>query len=1090
MFMTQLFNCARLSVLLGMLLGFNISGHSQDKLFDDTTLLDSLIAQQNFKKADSVLTSRISILKEEKDFLGLTNHIYYVGKVSLKLDGKALAIKKTKDFANSIAEATDSLPILRQKHLVMSRFYVFLRDYKSASEENFLALEITKNIPDATGDLFGLIHHNLSIDYRRLGDIKKAIWHSKKSIDYYLSYPDSDKTKVLDAYNSLGGRMWDSFKIDSALYYFKEGEKIIDELEPTPMNKFYHKAKTQSNISSVYSLLGKSSEALQYNEKAIRNYTQFIHSKEKGNDFFKEEARLFLFMTIENYADDFSKQGNYVKARALLEYVHKEKLKFLPANDTEIAFTRLELGKIHIKLKEYQKAQMYFNKSLAIYTRHKQQDELGIADAYFYKGVITDYYNQIDSTRIFYEKSKDHYDNIFGESYDESYLNAILSYSNFYSKHGYTDKAIAMATKAYNYVVVNQGEATLAEYYQLVNLANIHYESENYGEASKNINTALKFLEDSYSSKTDSINALTIRFKKPEALLLKSKIELQLTQNRDVNVLKHQYKNLKEALSILEEQKTLFTEEENVSIMLHNHDDIFEFSKQIALMLYEATENPTYLKDVLSHHESKLYNRIRNQLNVTSNFASETIPASILEQETQLKSDINSAFAADGNLENFFKANSNWIDFLQTLKHDYPKYYDLKYASISKSLNKLSSRLPDATTIVRYVYINHELYAFVLEKESITVHKIHVEALDQALLRESEFNDFDEKRLESNYKLYTILWQPFSDKITNTHVVIIPDGNLFNLSFEVLTPFQINSFKSLAKHSLLHKHIISYNYSLLLIDKNKTPKFFEDNFIAFTPEFSDTMKSKYKTIITDSLYVDKTYLTLLPQPFIKKLAQASSKVFNGTSFANENASKQVFTKQAKEHKIIHIGTHAESNNISPELSRLIFAKNVNDTLSSEDNSLYTYEIYNQNLASNLAILTACETGKPTFQAGEGMISLAHAFNYAGSESMLTSLWKIDEQSSSKIIKLFYDNISEGLPKDSALQKAKLEYIATAEGRTLAPQYWAGLVLIGDTSPIDLKSSSNSVIYWIAGLILILIIVLLVRKNNASKTVFQ
>jgi len=117
-----------------------------------------------------------------------------------------------------------------------------------------------------------------------------------------------------------------------------------------------------------------------------------------------------------------------------------------------------------------------------------------------------------------------------------------------------------------------------------------------------------------------------------------------------------------------------------------------------------------------------------------------------------------------------------------------------------------------------------------------------------------------------------------------------------------------------------------------------------------------------------------------------------------------------------------------------------------------------------------------------------MISLAHAFNYAGSESILTSLWKIDEKSSAEIIEHFYSYLKEGLPKDEALQKAKLEYLNTAKGRTLAPQYWAGLILIGDTAPIDLKSSSNSILYWIAGLILLLIIVWLIRKNNASKTV--
>jgi CHAT domain-containing protein len=130
------------------------------------------------------------------------------------------------------------------------------------------------------------------------------------------------------------------------------------------------------------------------------------------------------------------------------------------------------------------------------------------------------------------------------------------------------------------------------------------------------------------------------------------------------------------------------------------------------------------------------------------------------------------------------------------------------------------------------------------------------------------------------------------------------------------------------------------------------------------------------------------------------------------------------------------------------------------------------------------VLTACETGKPTHQAGEGMISLAHAFNYAGSESILTSLWKIDEQSSTKIIKLFYDNISEGMPKDKALRLAKLDYIRIADGRTKHPQYWAGLVLIGDTTPIDLQTSSN-LVFWIVGFVIILLLVIALKRKRKS-----
>ncbi|RLD57973.1 MAG: hypothetical protein DRJ05_08830, partial [Bacteroidetes bacterium] len=319
------------------------------------------------------------------------------------------------------------------------------------------------------------------------------------------------------------------------------------------------------------------------------------------------------------------------------------------------------------------------------------------------------------------------------------------------------------------------------------------------------------------------------------------------------------------------------------------------------------------------------------------------------------------------------------------------------------------------------------------------------------------------------FQLYNSLWKPFEELINTEHVIIIPDRELFNLSFDILTPIQIKSFSELANNGLLARHSISYNYSLLLINRKGKSVTFNENFIAFVPEFNDKMKEDYKFSISDSVSIDKTYLTLLPQPFSLNLAKSSTELFDGTSFLNENSTKQIFKDNAKEHKIIHIGTHAESNNLSPELSRMVFAKPARKTDTDEGNYLFVYEIYNYNLSSNLAILTACETGKPTYKPGEGMISLAHAFNYAGSESILTSLWKIDEKSSAKIVELFYHHLSDGLPKDNALQQAKLEYLISAEGRTLSPRYWAGLILIGDASPISISTSDASWFWWIGAL---------------------
>jgi uncharacterized membrane protein len=74
-----------------------------------------------------------------------------------------------------------------------------------------------------------------------------------------------------------------------------------------------------------------------------------------------------------------------------------------------------------------------------------------------------------------------------------------------------------------------------------------------------------------------------------------------------------------------------------------------------------------------------------------------------------------------------------------------------------------------------------------------------------------------------------------------------------------------------------------------------------------------------------------------------------------------------------------------------------------------------------------------------------------------------------------------------MSKDKALQQAKLTYISNAEGRTINPEYWAGLVLIGDTSPIKMDSSSN-ILYWIFGILFVLVLFLMIYKTSKKRKI--
>jgi CHAT domain-containing protein len=175
--------------------------------------------------------------------------------------------------------------------------------------------------------------------------------------------------------------------------------------------------------------------------------------------------------------------------------------------------------------------------------------------------------------------------------------------------------------------------------------------------------------------------------------------------------------------------------------------------------------------------------------------------------------------------------------------------------------------------------------------------------------------------------LYRQLWLPLAKNIHYKKVVIVPDGILYNLNFEILTPQRITSFREIAAKSLLADYTISYHYSLILLAQKTTNPVIQDNFIAFAPGFSDKTKEKYRNSVKDSVKMDRAYLSLLPPTFYPCFSHQYATTFRRERFYKRRINESAFKASAGHHKIIHIGTHAESNNDYPEFSRLLFAKN-------------------------------------------------------------------------------------------------------------------------------------------------------------------
>ena len=114
---------------------------------------------------------------------------------------------------------------------------------------------------------------------------------------------------------------------------------------------------------------------------------------------------------------------------------------------------------------------------------------------------------------------------------------------------------------------------------------------------------------------------------------------------------------------------------------------------------------------------------------------------------------------------------------------------------------------------------------------------------------------------------------------------------------------------------------------------------------------------------------------------------------------------------------------------------------------------YAKDIYNLSLNADLVTLSACETGIGELKRGEGIISLARAFAYAGAKSIVTTLWSVNDVRTSELMEHFYKNLYKGMDKDAALWQAKKDFLKAHKGMSAHPYYWAGFIPIGDMSPI-------------------------------------
>jgi CHAT domain-containing protein len=1058
-------------LLLCFLIHLVCLGNDVDKELGE---IQEALAENRISDAGRLLEAYKKAYINAKDYLNLSYFIPYTGYVADKrgLNG----IIAAEESLNFIENQTQNPRVLRQAHLEIHTYYVEAGKYQLAYEANERALEYTFLIQDFKPAEWAVIESNLGVISNYLGKPDQAKYHTFRAMEGYNQDPNPPKENIFNLYNDIGVRYWYEAKWDSAEYFWLKGIDYLAEMDTTPTNLYYRKAMINNNLAAIYDVKGNPQESIRRVKMSISLIQHFLENAKDDPRY--NRAMTSLFYGSANLAAVLKSVGNYQQALQIHEFTLVQKQKRFNPGHPEIIETLIHVGQAHNSLKNYDQAKAQLFEALEYLEALEGEYFIQAGDAHYTLGLIYESEKKFPEARKHFLIAKENYQNGFKGKYDYMYLDFLVNASQFFAISGESDLAYTFANEGLNYISEIDGINSISGINQVLNMGQVAYSLGDYPDSKKYADESENLFNILLERASGNMDSIRIEFEKPKAILLKVKASYQLEQDRSIPFLESNIQLLEQAKAIMEKRKATLSDAEDLAVWVLQGEDINQYLIKLKLEVLEQTQNNGLITEILAIKESGVYNKIRSQLQQTKAIEFGGVPNEILAEERRLRLSLTEVFEEEAAVSTYISLTEEWENLMQQLKSSYPLYYQTRFAGVSQE----DIFLPADLQAVRYFFVGDELKAVVFAKGKQYLYNLEIKnSLIQTLME-----NWDEPKVvcEISHRLYRQLWLPFGHLLEDERVLIIPDGDLFNLSFEMLTTEPISSFREFSQKSLLAKHNIYYDISLWLSSPSGTRKF-NANYVAFTPGFVDSMKEKYLGLIQDSLYLDKAYLSLLPQPFTLNLAEKAAKLFGGKNYAMEASTPEVFRSHAGKNKIIHIGTHAESDNLSPAYSRLIFAKPSKPDPSIEENSIYAYEIYNTDMSAYLTVLTACETGKPVYQPGEGMVSLSHAFQYAGSESLLTSLWKVDEKSSMEITEYFLEYLSEGMPKDKALKESKLKYLSTAKGRTLSPQYWAGLILLGDVEPISDLGKSYHWIYWIFAILLFSTLLFLFVKYKSK-----
>jgi CHAT domain-containing protein len=871
-----------------------------------------------------------------------------------------------------------------------------------------------------------------------------------------------------------------------------------------------HQAKLRLNLAYYESISGQILDARKNYEK-VRNYYE------------NQKDTVQLFYVYDPLGNIYSRLGEYEKARRLLSMSLNLRLKHRAYRLA--AETCVNLGTSYFLTGDYRQAKKMYQQGLnlpEISSLSKGPLLAKIAEIYLKEKAYSHAIQaSLEANRLLMgveESSEDYYlTPVLIHNY-QVLAQAYVQQNHLQKGIDYGEKALEIALQYYQTTTHRE----IAKIYQ--QMGDIYLSQQSLDKADQYYQQALQSVipgfkpqnTRTYPSPEDYYPENTIM----TVLARKGKLYWQkYQQTGDTSLWSLSLQGYRESLEVADTLRSIYRYESSSLQLQAEIEEIIAQILNITYQIYQETRQPFYAELALKMAEKNKAIVLQEAIQKAEARQNTGVPTYLIKHLHNLRNSLAEQKRKKFHLETqannstdllmsevnqqIFQLQESIDSLTIVLEDSFPTYRQLAQNTSETDLAELQNHLQNTNAVmVEYFTGPDHVFVIGLNGEEIQFHKLAISSQELAVqlhtflpLLYNGRNFIDELTAKETKLAYTQLafnlyesllkpilsnWPPKEQK----RLIIIPDGLLAKLNFDVLLttlPAEKTSFYTYPY--LLKDYIIRYESAATFLFKSEKKRA-SKSFIGYAPAYESNWLSD--NMIPE---LNASRNGFGPLNYTSKEVKNIQQLMGGDIYLEQAASEKHFLAHASDYQVIHLAMHAFTNDQSPLYSGLIFSQfsdQQTSTLSdgTTDNILMAYEIYNQRLKADLAVLSACKTGLGQIAKGEGIMNLARAFRYAGCQNIVMSLWEADDYSTRFIMESFYGHLKAGIPKDEALHLAKTDFLNHAESDKAPPAFWATFVLIGNDQPLNLTPPLwEKGIY--ASLFLILLILLIARYRHKN-----